>query len=152
MENNTIIMPEWEQLTNIAINWQTGTTYTHDEIAKIMALKPCTQKYYNQMKKAIEELTRSGVRLANIKNVGYKVIMPDEWAIEAERKVKKGGKNLAEAHMMLNHAPLLQMSEDNRNKCLKIHDMIIKQKFMLSGGVTEINLQNKPIRTLNGGI
>lgn len=147
MNNETIRLPEWETLMSEAINWEIGAVHTHDEIAEIMALKSRTQKYYNQMQKAIEELTMRGVRLANVKNVGYKVISPDEWAIEAERKLKKGGNNVEEAQLILNHAPLLKMSEETRNKCLQLHDLIIKQKFVLSGGVISF-ADNQPKKTI----
>jgi hypothetical protein len=134
------------------MNAEPGTQFSHDELAELMLVKSGSQKYYNQMQKAIANLTEFGVRLSNVKGHGYKVLTPDEWLDEAKAKAKKGGKSIYEAQNIINNAPLLQMSEDVRMECLKMHDAILKHKFMLTGGVVSIvdNNPKKQIQTREG--
>lgn len=141
MENqieNQIVLPEWQTLTEYLINEPVGKVFDHDELARKMLVKEGSQKYYNLMQKTISHLTTVGIRLSNVKGVGYKILAPDEWVVEIKSKMKKGGKALAEAHLIINHAPYLKMSEEVRLECIKIHDVIMKQKFLLSGGLVEV--------------
>ena len=150
-KTDVCVLPEWEVLVADAINWEVGRVYYHGEIAEKVFLKQKTAKYYSVVNKAVSELTRRGVRLSNIKNVGYKVLNPDEWELEASRKIKMGGKHTDEAFLIINHAPLLRMSEEKRKSCLEMHDLIIKQKYMLSGGLIEFKTETKAIHQIRGG-
>jgi hypothetical protein len=146
-----IIMPEWETIMVEALNWQKGVIINHSDVAKIGLLKEGTQKYYNTMSKVVSEATKRGVRIVCVKNQGYKRLCPDEWLEEAKKLAKRGGKYLEEAHIVLQHAPLLEMSEDNRNLCIGLSDMLIKQKYMLSGGVVQFDtIENKNKREIRG--
>jgi len=152
--SSQIVLPEWEQLKQVALDWEEGKTVSHEELAEIMLLKPSSQKYYNSMQKAIKSLTSIGIRLANVKGVGYKVLTADEWLIEAKRMARKGGKSITEAQDIVNHAPLLRMSENVRQECMQLHDMLIKQKYLLAGGVISVQtLDNrKKIQAREGNV
>lgn len=140
--DNQIVLPEWENLKQVALTWEEGKIASHEELAEIMFLKPNSQKYYNAMQRVVKSLTSLGVRLSNVKGVGYKVLTADEWVEEAKRKTKKGGKSIIEAQEIINHAPYLRMSEEVRQECMQLHDMLVKQKYMLAGGVVSVSTNN----------
>ena len=148
---NPIVLPEWEELKKHAVHWSTGKVLSHQELADIMVVKVGSQKYYNIMRKAISNLTDIGIRLSNIRNVGYKVLTADEWVIEAKKKMQKGGKSMIEAKEIINNAPYLQMSEESRNECMQLHDLLIKQKYLLSGGVVQISSNSRPVVQIREG-
>lgn len=137
-----ILLPEWQVLKDEIMNYEKGKVFEHEELAKIMLVPARSQKYYNLMQQAIKNLTEIGIRLSNVKGIGYKILAPDEWVEEARSKVRKGGKSLQEAQQIINHAPFMEMSEEARLECLKIHDVLIKQKFLLAGGVVSISDNN----------
>jgi hypothetical protein len=145
------VLPEWEVLVSEAVNWEIGKIYTYEEIENTIKLKKGERKYYYHINKAIDELTSRGVRLTSIPTVGYKVLNPDEWSTEANRRMKRGGKFTEDAFKILANAPLVKMSEEKRSECLKMQDLIIRQKFMLSGGLVEFTSPQKNIPQIRGG-
>jgi len=152
MKNEDLsIMPNWENLVQSALNWEIGLVKTHEDIAKILLVKPSTTKYYNMVNLAISRLTKLGVRLANVKGEGYKRITADEWYHEAKRKMQKGGDRIKEAMEIINNAPYLEMSEEIRNETIVLHDLLIKQKYLLSGGVVKMEVCDKKIYKIREG-
>jgi len=152
MNNQEVcVLPEWELLVSEAVNWEVGRVYSHEEVGDILKIKQGQRTYYYHCNKAVEELTTRGIRLKNIVNVGYKVLNPDEWGLEANRKMKRGGKFAEDAFKILANAPLVRMSEEKRNEYLKMQDLIIRQKFMLSGGLVEFTTIAKNIPQIRGG-
>jgi hypothetical protein len=150
MKTEVVVMPEWEELKKYAVTWEAGKLLTHEDLCEIMCLK-VNQKYYNIMKRAIQKLTEIGIRLSNVRNVGYKVLTADEWVLEAKKKLQKGGKSMKEAQDIINHAPYLRMSEESREECMKLHDLMIKQKFLFSGGVVQIEKNIKKPKQIREG-
>jgi hypothetical protein len=139
----TVVLPEWHTLRNEIMGHARGKLFKHEELAKVLSVPVGSHKYYTLMQSTIKSLTEVGIRLSNVKNVGYKILLADEWVHEAKAKMNKGGRSLLDAQLILNNAPYTEMSEVMQKEALKVHDKLIKHKFLLAGGVTEV-LDNNP--------
>lgn len=131
-----IVLPEWRTLGNSLLNEPIGKVFSHDVLANVVNLIPRSNKYYTTVIKTIKYLTSFGIRLSNVKGVGYKILSPDEWVTEIKSRIRRGESHFTEAQYILNHAPITLMSAEVKEQCLQLHDAIIKRKFVLAGGVT----------------
>ena len=110
------LFPPFRELAKIAKDWPYGSTHTHDEISKILDTPQQENLYYQYVADANELLIPHGKMIRNVRGVGYLVIRPDDYRGASFEKVKKSKEFLLRACEIAQHAPVDEMSQNERNQ------------------------------------
>jgi hypothetical protein len=98
--------PEYKELVSLARHWDYGSMHTHTEISQVMGVKFPSNRYYNLVQRAAEELLSCGKLLVCIKNEGYKILLPDEYVDQSVKCFEQGRRRLKKGLKTLNDAPV----------------------------------------------
>jgi hypothetical protein len=120
-EEEPILNPPWKELVKVASEWEYGSeVHPHTEIAAIMRLEYPSQKYYENVTNAIEEMISLGKRMVCVKNVGYRVLAIDEHTIEGVWDMKKGIRKMRTSVRNLSDAPTSKMTDTKQ----RVHENV----------------------------
>ena len=136
----SILLPRYLELIEQAVNWDYGSIHNHKEVADTMNLNPGTGEYYRNVNAANKKLLESGKKLVNIKDKGYQVLSPDDYAKESARKVEQGKKRIKQAHKVLTYAPVESMSEDGKRRFTTFSDRLSAFSALVQGASVELKM------------
>ena len=136
----TIKYPEWKELVEIAVKWDYGSDHPHEEIGRILKLKPATTRYRYAIAKAKKELEKLGKALKSVHGKGYIVMEATEYLNESASYAKKSRNNSKRAVEILIHTPIERLNLEQQ----KIRDMMMDSGLRLvaltEGGFKEIKI------------
>ena len=110
------LFPPWKQLEKIASGWEYESKHPHDEILKILGLKSKNTSYYQQVDKANHELTQIGKLLENLRDFGYVVVRPDEYAGVSMKYKKRAFRRLERAVDIIKGTPVHLLTPPERSR------------------------------------
>lgn len=109
-------------LTEKFINSEYGTTLEHFKIAEIIG-EPFGSPQYRQIVNATKKnLVNSGKMIANVFNVGYRVVYPDEYVYQSTKYVVSGARRIDKGVRILAHAPIKDMTQIGVQKFNAVND------------------------------
>jgi hypothetical protein len=136
-------MKPHEELCNRIKSMQYGETILHDEIKNIVGEKSRTTKYFSIVGKAQALLLKEGKALQNVRDIGYKVLNPDDYTDAAIREYRLGFRRLTAGENLLIAAPESDMSDEGRKNYREVSDKARALHASLAGGIVELKLLNK---------
>lgn len=112
---DTKLNPPWKELLKHATDWEHGSTHSHDEISNIMGVPKNTTMYYDYTNRVGEELSKMGKRIVNERNVGYRVLLPEEYPMAAYIDSRKAGRQYKRGLDHVIHAPIDKMDDQTKS-------------------------------------
>ena len=144
-------VPEYKELYDVAVEWDYGTTHTHDDISDIMRLNQNTTKYHNMINKANKMLTDSMKMLKNIKGKGYIVVNPEEYVEEAVSEFQKGNRRIKKGYTILDNTPVDKLEGESLTKYRRVNDSAATLRALVEGKIKEIKVLSTKQLVLNKG-
>ena len=116
-----VTLPEWKQLFIYLRDMDYGTEFTHDEFSKIMGIPCKTQRYYNAVGRCTRELWTEQKHIENIKDKGYRIVMPNEHLRHSTKKVKQAARRFRDG-VLVSGATNEKMLNDEERRHLDDHN------------------------------
>lgn len=123
---------EWRVIYEHAIDLPYGTDVTFDDLAKLLdtddrgrahrAVRRCNKEFVNDQKPRV---------LGNIRNVGYRVLQPADYAPTALNIQKRARRQMTSAVDLMRAAPLSDMTEGQRDWAHKVTMVLIDNELRL---------------------
>lgn len=110
-------LARWRALLPLFVEVERGTVVTYDELAEALDLDPTKDRRAIQaaVGQAQKTLSREHDRsLTPVRNVGYRVVLPNEHVDLAGRQQRKGRKAIARAQGHVDHVDLSSLSDEGR--------------------------------------
>jgi hypothetical protein len=98
-------------LYKVAKKWKYGSRHSHDEISNLLGIEKQTTSYYQVVNKARRELIKNGIVMTNLRNVGYRVLFPDELPAESIAILHRGTVKMKLSQDILTFAPVDKMDD-----------------------------------------
>jgi succinylglutamate desuccinylase len=137
------IMKPYEKLCEYISTLEYGAVVAHGEIEKITGYMRGASQYSSSITRANKQLIEKSKALKNIRDVGYQVLMPDDYSSAAIREYKRGFRRLTAGENLLIAAPENQMTDDGRRAYRDVTDKARILHASLAGGIVELKLLNK---------
>lgn len=138
-----------QKVVDAVVGMEYGDTITHLEMTTLLGEKHGTTKYFNLVRRANKQLLSTGKMLGNIREVGYQIIMPDEYTGVAVKNFAKGFKNLQRGNDVLTNAPTKHMSREGLQAHREVSDRACSLYAAMAGGYTELKLLSKKQHALD---
>jgi len=129
-----------------------GETLMHDEIAELVGETYGTHPYRSAVSKIYFECLKQGKMFKNVKGIGYRLVMPDDYAICAIGKIMKGSSQIKRGVDIMTYAPVDKMNLLERQRHREISDHMNRIDAHMRAGIVEANLLNKEIKQLTPGV
>lgn len=135
--------PPYKKLFSEAVFWEYGSIHTHEEIAEILGVKKNAKKYHSDIRRANEKLIESGKLLKNIRDIGYRIVSPDDYADVAIEHVDKSKMQISIAGKIIDHTPVKRLSPEGLKRHRQISDAMATTRAVMLGKFTELALLSK---------
>lgn len=134
-----------EVLCDVIRGMEYGEQITHTTISGIIGEKAGGTKYYSVIQKARKMLLEDyKVCLENVREIGYRVTMPDDFVKVSLNEYKSGFKRIKKGASVLQNAPVENMSEEGREAHRHVYDRTVQLDAFLNGVNVELKtLANK---------
>ena len=120
-----------------------GDIMDFKEIGYIIHHEYGTHAYSDILQAARKRLIATGHMIVNVRGVGYKVCMPDNYTGEGVRYMRQGAKRIDRGAKILNHAPVNDMSPEAREAHNRVNDRMIRLQAAMAGASVEIHMLGK---------
>ncbi len=120
-----------------------GDTLDFKEIGYIIQQKYGTHAYSDILQAAKKRLELAGHMIVNVRGIGYKVCMPDDYTQEGVRRVRQGAQRIDRGTKVLNHAPVNDMSQPAREAHNRVNDRMVRLQAAMAGASVEIHMLGK---------
>lgn len=117
-----------------------GDILDFKEIGYIIQQKYGTHAYSDILQAARKRLELSGHMILNVRGIGYKVCMPDDYTQEGVKRVRQGAKRIDRGTKVLNHAPINDMSTAAREAHNRVNDRMVRLQAAMAGASVEIHM------------
>ena len=151
MIGEVIKLPEYNELISKAINWDYGTSHSHEEISDIMKIPKNTHKYHSMISRANKKLIENARMLVNEKGKGYNVVAPDEYVEMSHKEAKRATRHFRKSYKISDYAPIEKMSEDGLSRYRNYSDRLGTLRAITEGVYKEITTLVKQPLKLNSG-
>lgn len=120
-----------------------GSVLNFKEIGYIIHQEYGTHTYNDILQAAKKRLELAGHMIVNVRGVGYKVCMPDDYTGEGVRRVRQGAKRIDRGAKVLNHAPVNDMTQQAREAHNRVNDRMVRLQAAMAGATVEIHMLGK---------
>lgn len=128
-----------EVLCEAILGLDYGEQITHTTIQNLIGERMRGQRYYTVVQKARKMLLEDHKRcLETVREVGYRVTMPDDFVKMSVNEYKHGFKRIQKGANILTNAPVRDMSEEGRTEYRHVYDKTVQLEAALKGGLVEI--------------
>jgi hypothetical protein len=120
-----------------------GSVLDFKEIGYIIHQEYGTHAYNDILQAAKKRLEFEGHMIVNVRGVGYKVCMPDDYTGEGVRRVRQGAKRIDRGAKVLSHAPVNDMTQQAREAHNRVNDRMVRLQAAMAGATVEIHMLGK---------
>lgn len=120
-----------------------GDMLSFSDIGYIIQQKYGTHAYSDILQAAKKRLELAGHMIVNVRGIGYKVCMPDDYTQEGVRRVRQGAQRIDRGTKVLNHAPVNDMSQPAREAHNRVNDRMVRLQAAMAGASVEIHMLGK---------
>jgi len=138
---NYKLHPAWKELFEAAKEWGYGSFHSHEEIAGITGQEVQTRAYYQTVNRANRELLRRANRCLSPHQTeegkrGYRVLLPSEHLLEAQRLTKQAAKKLGKSYSVATATPLHMLDGPQRERLINYIERqnILRAFFVAKAG------------------
>ena len=117
-----------------------GDVLTFDSIGYIIGQKHGSVKYGDVLQAARKRLEMAGRMIVNVRGIGYKVCLPDNYTGEGVRKMRQGARRIDRGAKILAHAPVNDMSPQARESYNRVNDRMVRLQAAMAGASVEIHM------------
>ena len=125
-----------------------GDVLDFKEIGYIIHQEYGKRAYNDILQAARKRLEVAGRMIVNVRGVGYKVCMPDDYTGEGMRRVRRGARCIDRGARVLNHAPVNDMTQEAREAHNRVNDRMITLQAAIAGASVELHMLGKPTNPL----
>jgi hypothetical protein len=117
-----------------------GDILDFKEIGYIIHQEYGTHAYSDILQAARKRLELAGHMIVNVRGIGYKVCMPDDYTSEGVKRVRQGARRIDRGAKVLNHAPVNDMSQEVREAHNRVNDRMVRLQAAMAGASVEIHM------------
>lgn len=117
-----------------------GDILDFKEIGYIIHQEYGTHAYSDILQAARKRLELAGHMIVNVRGIGYKVCMPDDYTNEGVKRVRQGARRIDRGAKVLNHAPVNDMSQEVREAHNRVNDRMVRLQAAMAGASVEIHM------------
>lgn len=133
-----------QKLARIAESWPEDSFHSHQEIAAILEISKDDSRYHSTISQARKILLRKRILWKVVKDGGYRVCLPDEWAAAVRGGIMGAARRMRMAENIDNAAPVERMSEEGKRRHTNLSDRLRVHAAMMGGVVKEIRMLADP--------
>lgn len=138
----------YEILVDYISSLDYGESLTHEDISDVIGIDYAHYKYRGEVNKAQKELIKKGKMLKSVRYKGYRVLEPDSYYEEAERRLCHGRNDLQRAVDIIQYAPKHLMSQSVAKLFDDLENRFVSLYASLEGGLKSVKILQKPPRKL----
>lgn len=116
-----------------------GDVLTFDEIGGIINQEHGSIAYNNILQAARKRLIATGHMIVNVRGIGYKVCVPDNYTGEGVRYMRQGARKIDRGAKIMLHAPVNDMSPAAREAHNRVNDRMLRLQAAMAGASVEIH-------------
>lgn len=117
-----------------------GDVLNFDEIGGIINQRYGTRAYSDILQAARRRLIDAGHIIVNVRGIGYKVLLPDNYTSEGVRHIRDAGRKIDRATKIIDHAPVNDMSPDARAAHNRVSDRMTTFRAAVAGASVELHM------------
>lgn len=142
-----------KKLVEIFCDMQYGDLMLHLEIEEIVGESRKTSQYTGIVNAASKKLLSSGKMIENVRGVGYRLVLPDEYTKASAKCVVSGGRRIDQGAKILMNAPVKEMSIFGAQTYRNVCDRVTILQASIAGATVEINrLSNRKKNPLESAL
>ena len=143
----------YELLSEEFMKLNYGDILKHEDIAQIIQSDYPSRDYQVQVGLALKHLWKKYQRkVKNVRKVGYRVIVPDEYTNETLNCYLSGVQKIKEGTDIMNYAPVNSMTQEGREAYRRVQDKALAFNASVQGSIVELKLLGKKEHPFNGMI
>ena len=132
-----------QKLVEYVFERKYGDLIEHYEIERVIGEKCRTTKYSDIVSGAQKKLQKVGKVIENVRGVGYKIVMPDDYSDKAVDLIASGARRIEKGGKILRYAPVNEMSQSGLEAYNTTVDRVKVLSAAVVGAKVELNLLAK---------
>lgn len=125
-----------------------GDVLNFDEIGGIINQEYGSVAYSDILQAARKRLIAAGHMIVNVRGIGYKVCVPDNYTGEGVRYMRQGARKIDRGAKIISHAPVNDMTPAAREAHNRVNDRMVLLQAAMAGASVEIHMlssNNNPL-------
>lgn len=133
----------WEILADFIVNKDYGDVITHGEITEVINVEREDNQYRYILQKAKKRALVAGKMIESMKNIGYRIVMPDNYSEATVNQFNRGFKCFDKGVTISQHAPKDKMSNEALVRHRSVNDRALNIYAAVKGSCVELETLSK---------